>query len=55
MQKQLVLLNSAFAAYYSGNHAALDTMLKEFNTKLQENGTTNDPPSWLEELSTAND
>jgi hypothetical protein len=50
MQKQLIFLNTAFAHYYAGNHSALETILTEFNSKLSENGSSNEPPAWLEEL-----
>lgn len=34
MHKQLVLLHNAIAAYFSGNAAALEGTLKQFNIKV---------------------
>ena len=48
--KQLVLLQGAFAAYFSGNHGAVDTLLKEMKAKLSKQSQNHEPPSWLEEL-----
>ena len=48
--KQLVLLMGAFAAYYSGNHQTVDSLLQELKTKLTEERQSQDPPGWLEEL-----
>ena len=48
--KQLVLLLGAFAAYFSGNHQAVDGILTELKAKLSEGTSSNDPPAWLEEL-----
>lgn len=48
--KQLVLIHGAFAAYFSGNHEAVDTLLKEFQAKLNEERRGQDPPAWLEDL-----
>ena len=48
--KQLVLLLGAFAAYYSGNHQAVDGLLKEMQAKLGEERQSQDPPAWLEDL-----
>lgn len=53
MQKQLVLLNSGFAAYFSGCNETMETIIEEFRGRLQDNAFTNDPPAWLEELSEA--
>lgn len=50
MQRQLILLNEAFAAYFSGNHAAMEDLIGKFKAKIEENGPSNEPPSWLEEL-----
>ena len=51
MQRQLVLLHSAFAAYFSGNHAVMETLVKEFQDKLEgKRKERSDPPSWLEDL-----
>ena len=56
MQRQLVLLHGAFAAYFSGNHKVMETLVQEFHTKLEENRQrNNDPPSWLEDLPTDRD
>ena len=45
------MLQGAFAAYYSGNHQAVDGLLKEFRAKLEEAERSNDPPEWLENMS----
>ena len=51
MQRQLVLLHSAFAAYFSGNHVVMETLIKEFQDKLEsKKHQRNDPPTWLEDL-----
>lgn len=34
MHKQLVLFHNAVAAYFSGNAAALDSTVKQFNIKV---------------------
>lgn len=34
MHKQLVLLHNAVAAYFSGNAAALEGTIKQFNVKV---------------------
>ena len=47
--KQLVLLQGAFAAYFSCNHEAVDALLTEFKAKV-EDFEDNDPPAWLEDL-----
>ena len=47
--KQLVLLQGAFAAYFSCNHEAVDAILTEFKEKI-EGSEDNDPPAWLEDL-----
>ncbi len=47
---QLVLLLRAFAAYYSGNHTAVEAMVKELNSKLEQ-VERRDPPAWLEDMS----
>lgn len=51
--KQLVLLMGAFAAYFSGNHKKVDTLLKELKAKLDQERQSQDPPAWLEELPSA--
>lgn len=51
---QLVLLHGAFAAYYSGNHTAMEALVKEFHSKLEQ-VDKRDPPAWLEELSGSQD
>jgi hypothetical protein len=48
--KQLVLLLGAFAAYFSGNHTAVDSFLKELKAKLSQERQSQDPPAWLEDL-----
>ncbi|UYV64125.1 ARFIP1 [Cordylochernes scorpioides] len=45
MHKQLLLLHNAVSAYFSGNQAALEATLKQFNIKLR----TPSSPSWLEQ------
>jgi hypothetical protein len=47
MHKQLLLFHNAIAAYFSGNQAALDATMKQFNIKLKPPNT--DKPSWLEQ------
>lgn len=37
MHKQLVLLHNAVAAYFSGNAAALEGTIKQFNVKVPQN------------------
>ena len=49
--QQLVMLQGAFAAYFSGNHQAVDGLLKEFRAKLEEIERSNEPPEWLENMS----
>ncbi len=51
---QLVLLHGAFAAYFSGNHTAVEALVKEFHSKLEQM-ERRDPPAWLEELSGSQD
>ena len=48
MQRQLILLNEAFTAYFSDNHAAMEDLIRKFRAKIEENGPNNEPPSWLE-------
>ena len=50
MQRQLVLLHQAFAAYFAGNHASLEVMVEELKEKVQENQRHRHLPEWLEEL-----
>ncbi|KAK3099898.1 hypothetical protein FSP39_011451 [Pinctada imbricata] len=47
MHKQLLLFHNAVSAYFSGNDAALEATLKQFNIKLKAPNT--DKPSWLEQ------
>ena len=47
MHKQLLLFHNATAAYFSGNQAALESTLKQFNIKLKSPNA--DAPSWLEQ------
>jgi len=47
--KQLVLLQGAFAAYFSCNHEAVNSLLEQLRGKV-EAGEDNDPPAWLEDL-----
>ena len=47
--KQLILLQEAFAAYFSCNHNALDALLTEIRGKMEEMEGS-DPPAWLEAL-----
>ena len=47
MKKQLLLFHNAIAAYFSGNHQALDATMKQFNIKVMNNGdhlTDKSPP-----------
>lgn len=44
------MLQGAFAAYFSGNHQAVDAIMKEFKTKLEEMERNHDPPEWLENM-----
>ena len=53
--KQLALLLGAFAAYFSGNHTAVEGFMKEFHSKIQELQSNRDPPEWLEELPSPQD
>ena len=53
--KQLALLLGAFAAYFSGNHTAIEGFMKEFHSKIQELQSNRDPPEWLEELPSPQD
>ncbi|XP_064636022.1 arfaptin-2-like isoform X3 [Lineus longissimus] len=47
MHKQLLLFHNAIAAYFSGNEAELEAVMKRFSIKLQPpNAST---PSWLEQ------
>jgi len=46
MHKQLLLFHNAIASYFSGNQAALDETLKQFNIKLKT--PNSERPSWLE-------
>ena len=48
--KQLVLLLGAFAAYFSGNHQAVEAQLTELKAKLSSESQAQDSPAWLEEL-----
>lgn len=41
MQKQLLLLHNAIAAYFSGNHEALNETMKQFNVKISKNADVN--------------
>ena len=51
MQRQLVLLHSAFAAYFSGNHSVMESLVEEFHDKLDsKRSQRSDPPTWLENL-----
>ncbi|XP_058855777.1 arfaptin-1-like isoform X4 [Acipenser ruthenus] len=47
LHNQLVLFQSAIAAYYAGNQKQLEQTLKQFHIKLKTPGA--DTPSWLEE------
>lgn len=47
--KQLVLIQQAFAAYFSCNHTAVDALLTEFKEKIDDMEES-EPPVWLEEL-----
>ena len=49
--QQLVMLQGAFAAYFSGNHQVIDGLVKEFKSKLEEKERSKDPPEWLENMS----
>jgi len=52
--KHLVLLQEAFAAYFSCNHEALEALRVHFQDKIEESGGSNDPPTWLEDLPSQN-
>ncbi|WAR00344.1 ARFP1-like protein [Mya arenaria] len=47
MHKQLLLFHNAISAYFSGNQAALEATLKQFNIKLK--APNSESPSWIEE------
>ncbi|KAF2879185.1 hypothetical protein ILUMI_26985 [Ignelater luminosus] len=47
MHKQLLLFHNAISAYFSGNQAALEATLKQFNIKVKTPNSTF--PSWLEQ------
>ena len=47
MHKQLLLFHNAVSAYFSGNSAALEATLKQFNIKLKAPNT--EKTSWLEQ------
>lgn len=47
MHKQLLLFHNAISAYFSGNAAALEATLKQFNIRLKS--PNSDVPSWLEQ------
>ena len=47
MHKQLLLFHNAVSAYFSGNQAALEATLKQFNIKLRS--PNSGEPSWLEQ------
>lgn len=47
MHKQLLLFHNAVSAYFSGNQAALENTLKQFNIKLKSPNSSE--PSWLEQ------
>ncbi|OWF46615.1 arfaptin-2-like isoform X1 [Mizuhopecten yessoensis] len=47
MHKQLLLFHNAVSAYFTGNDAALEATLKQFNIKLK--GANTEMPSWLEQ------
>ncbi|XP_063233789.1 arfaptin-2 isoform X1 [Bacillus rossius redtenbacheri] len=47
MHKQLLLFHNAVSAYFSGNQAALEATLKQFNIKVKSPNTG--APSWLEQ------
>ncbi|XP_030631863.1 arfaptin-1-like [Chanos chanos] len=47
LQKQLILLHSAIAAYYAGNQQKLEQTLEEFHIRLKAPGAS--VPSWLED------
>ena len=49
VHKQLVLIQGAFAAYFSCNHTAVDAILTEFKEKI-EDMEEGDLPAWLEDL-----
>ena len=49
--KQLVLLHNAFAAYFSGNHSAMEELVAELQARLEEQAApATDPPAWLEQM-----
>jgi len=47
MHKQLLLFHNAISAYFSGNQAALEATLKQFNIKLKAPNA--EQLSWLEQ------
>ncbi|KAK6173197.1 hypothetical protein SNE40_016695 [Patella caerulea] len=47
MHKQLLLFHNAISAYFSGNEAALDSTLKQFNISLKRPNA--EKPSWIEQ------
>ncbi len=49
-RQNLVLLHSAFSAYYGGNHKAMQENIQELNSRMDGTGQENDSPEWLEDL-----
>ncbi|ESP02738.1 hypothetical protein LOTGIDRAFT_171807 [Lottia gigantea] len=47
MHKQLLLFHNAISAYFSGNEAALENTLKQFNISLKRPNA--EKPSWIEQ------
>lgn len=47
MHKQLLLFHNAISAYFSGNAAALEATLKQFNINLKRPNA--EKPSWIEQ------
>ncbi|CAF1021864.1 unnamed protein product [Adineta steineri] len=52
MKKELLLFHNAIAAYFSGNQAALEATMKQFNLKIVTNGDNNsqEKKSFLEQF-----
>lgn len=48
MHKQLLMFHNATLAYFSNNHQALETTLKQFNVKPKSPTASSVAASWLE-------
>jgi len=48
MHKQLLMFHNATLAYFSNNHQALETTLKQFNIKPKSPTAASVAASWLD-------